>query len=166
MSILVSLPVLGLLVILQSSIVSRVPLLYGTADLVILALAAWAVQERVRTALHWGVIGSLLVSIVSAVPLGAVLGGYLSTTIIASLLRQKVWQIRLLAMLAATFFGTLVTHGLTIFFLRVSGAAIPIIEAFNLITLPSVLLNLLIAVPMYAFISDLASWIYPEEIEI
>ena len=69
-------------------------------------------------------------------------------------------------MLAATFFGTLITHALTVFNLRLNETAIPILESFNIITLPSILLNLLVAVPMYALIGDLANWLYPEEIEL
>jgi hypothetical protein len=166
MATLIALPVLGLLVILQSAVVSRVPLLFGTADLILLALVAWAVQERVTSAWQWSIIGGLLVSFASAMPVSAVLAGYLLATGVALLLRQRVWQIRLLATLAAAFFGTIITQAITVFYLRFNGADIPILEAFNIITLPSALLNLAVAVPMYALISDLANWLYPEEIEL
>jgi hypothetical protein len=166
MATLIALPVLGLLVILQSAVVSRVPLLFGTADLILLALVAWAVQERVTSAWQWSIIGGLLVSFASAMPVSAVLAGYLLATGVALLLRQRVWQIRLLATLAAAFFGTIITQAITVFYLRFNGAGIPILEAFNIITLPSALLNLAVAVPMYALISDLANWLYPEEIEL
>lgn len=166
MATLIAVPVLGALVILQSAVVSRVPLIFGTADVILLALIAWAVQERVTTAWHWSVIGGLMVTFVSAVPTSVIMGGYLLATGITVLLRFRVWQIRLLAMLAATFFGTLVTHALTITALRLNESTIPILESFNTIILPSILLNLLAAVPMYAIISDLANWVYPEEIEL
>jgi hypothetical protein len=166
MATLIAVPVLGALVILQSAVISRVPLISGTADLILLALIAWAVQERVTTAWHWSVMGALMVSLVSASSASMTLGGYLLATGIAVVLRYRVWQIRLLAMLAATFFGTIVIHALTIISLRLNETAIPILESFNTITLPSILLNLLVAVPMYALISDLANWLYPEEIEL
>lgn len=166
MAILVAVPVLGLMVILQSAIISRMPLLHGTADLVMLALLAWAVQERVKTTFHWGLIGGLLVMVVSAVPFGLALLGYPIAAGMARLFRRQVWQLPLLAMLVATFAGTLLLHSLTILGLRLEGVAIPWLEAFNVITLPSALLNLLLAVPMYALIGDLANWLYPEEIEI
>ncbi len=98
MATLIAIPILGLLLILQSAIVSRIALIQGTADLVLLALVAWAVQERVRTAWQWSIVGSLLVSVVSAVPLLAILAGYLLTTLIAVLLRQRIWGVRILGM--------------------------------------------------------------------
>jgi len=50
--------------------------------------------------------------------------------------------------------------------LRVAGTPLPFWEAINLVTLPSVLLNLVLAVPFYAVFGDLAYYLYPEEIEV
>lgn len=166
MATLIAIPILGLLLILQSAIVSRIVLIQGSADLVLLALVAWAVQERVRTAWQWSIVGGLLVSVVSAVPFLVILAGYLLTTFIAVLLRQRIWGVRILGMFTATFIGTLITHALTIAALQLSGTPISWDTALNTITLPSALLNLILVVPMYALIGDLANWIYPDEIEI
>ena len=166
MAILAALPTLVVLVILQVSVASRIPLLHGTADLVLLALLAWAVQERVRTAWHWSLMGGLLVSMLSVVPQGVYLIGYLAATGIALAFRQRVWRVPLLAMIIATFLGTLILHSLEIVALNFTGTQIPWMEAFNQITLPSAILNLLLAAPMYALIGDLAGWVYSEEIEL
>jgi hypothetical protein len=40
-------------------IASRIPLLHGSADLILLALVAWALQKRVNTAWQWALIGGL-----------------------------------------------------------------------------------------------------------
>ena len=69
-------------------------------------------------------------------------------------------------MLVATFLGTLVTQGLALGALRLTGDPLPILQAFNLITLPSILLNLILAIPAYALLGDLAGWLYPEELEV
>ncbi|MCI0553663.1 MAG: hypothetical protein L0287_22170, partial [Anaerolineae bacterium] len=66
---LIALPVIILAVILQTAIVSRVYLLSGIADLPLVMLAAWALQEEVETAWHWAVATGLLVGFVSALPL-------------------------------------------------------------------------------------------------
>jgi hypothetical protein len=50
--------------------------------------------------------------------------------------------------------------------LRITGTSLPFLNALNLVTLPSVVLNLLLAIPVYAIISDLAKWIYPEQLEM
>ena len=166
MAVLVAIPILVILVILQSTVVRLVPLLHGTADIVLLAIIAWAVQDRVTTAWYWSAIGGLLISIASALPIGVALVGYFLATGVALAVRRWIWQVPLLAMLVATFLGTLITHGLAIFTLNLAGTPIPWREAINIIVLPSLLLNLALAIPMYALITDLANWVYPEEIEI
>ena len=166
MSTAIALPLLGLLLILQSSLISRIPLLHGTADLILLALLAWSLQKRVQTTWRWVIIGGLLVNLVSALPLGVPLAGYALAAGLALLLRKRVWQAPILAMFLATFAGTLLTQAVAYLSLRVLGSSIPVLEAFNQVFLPSVLLNLLLAVPMYALIGDLASWLHPEEIQV
>jgi cell shape-determining protein MreD len=166
MPVLIAIPILGLLVILQSALASRVQLLQGSADLLLLALVAWAVQERVKTSWHWAVIAGLMMGVASALPPGAALVGYLAATALALAFRRLIWQVPLLAMVTGTFLGTVLTHAVDIAALRFTGSTIPWLQALNLVTLPSALLNLLLAIPMYALLGDLAKWVYPQEIEI
>jgi hypothetical protein len=166
MAVLLSIPILAFLVVLESAIFSQVRLLYGSLDLVLLALVAWTVQERVKTAWQWSLVAGLLVGVVSAVPALAILLGYLLATGAALLLRRVFWKRPFLAMIAATIAASLITQALAFGALRFTGTVIPLIEAINLVALPSVLLNLLVAIPVYALIGDLAGALYPQEIEI
>lgn len=166
MAIVLAVPILGLMVILQSAIFSQVQLLYGTTDLVLLIVVAWAVQDKVTTAWHWGVIAGVLASLATAVPAIAIIPTYVAVTGVAIYIRRIFWQRPLLAMVTATLLATLISQIITVGVLVFNGSSIPVIEAFYLITIPSALLNLLLAVPVYAVIGDLASWLYPETIEI
>ncbi len=58
-AILTAIPVLVLTVILQTSIASRIMLLSGNADLVLLVVVAWGLQERAQGAWIWAVGASL-----------------------------------------------------------------------------------------------------------
>jgi rod shape-determining protein MreD len=166
MATLLSLPILAVLVIAQSAVVSRVTLLQGSADLVLLVLVAWGLQPRVQNALIWAAVGGLLISFPTALPLGIPVAGYLAATILALILRRRVWQVPVLAMLVAIFLGTLITQGLAWVSLRILGVPLPALQSFYLVLLPSLLLNLLLAVPVYVLAGDLAGWLYPQEIEI
>jgi rod shape-determining protein MreD len=166
MATFIAIPILTSLMILQSGVVSRIPLLHGTPDLLLLAIIAWALQKKVQTAWHWCIIGGILFSLVSALPFGAALLGYLLATGIALLLRQQVWQAPILAMLVAILLGTFISHSVSLIALRVIGDPIPVLPALNLIILPSIFLNLILAIPAYALLGDLANWLYPEELEV
>jgi rod shape-determining protein MreD len=161
--ILVALPVLGLAVILQTAVISRMNLLSGSADLLLVILGAWALQERVRSAWIWGVAAGLLVGIVSAVPWYIYLVSYLAVVGAARLLTRRIWQAPLLAMFAITFTGTLVLLMLTFFYRSVFEIPLTLSQAFIEVILPSVLLNLLLAIPVHTVVHDLVQRLYPGE---
>jgi hypothetical protein len=79
--------------------------------------------------------------------------------------QRRVWQAPLLAMFAVTFAGTIWMHLLSFLVLRFLGYLLPFGDVLGLITLPSLLLNMLIAIPVYAWMRDLAHWVYPSESE-
>ncbi len=164
MATLLAFPILGALLILQISLLSRFPLLQGSADLVLIAIIAWALQKRVQTAWRWSIIGGLMVGIVSGLPFWVGFVTYPLAVGISLLLRQRVWQVPLLAMFIATFLGTLVSHLITFAVLQIAGTAIPVQQTFYLITLPSIVLNLILAIPIYYILADLANWLYPSEL--
>jgi len=82
----------------------------------------------------------------------------------AQVLQRRVWQAPLLAMFAVTFAGTIWMHLLSFLALRFLGSPLPFGDVLGLITLPSLLLNMLIAIPVYAWMRDLANWVYPSEV--
>ena len=166
MATVIAIPILLISVILQSAIVSQSPLLHGSADLVLLVITAWALQERVRTAWQWSIIGGLMIGYISMVPIGIPIVAYLATTGLALALRRRIWQIPFLAMLVVILSGTLLIQLSTAIFLNISGTALPWLGVINQVVLPSLLLNLLLALPIYVVIRELADWVHPEEIEI
>jgi rod shape-determining protein MreD len=157
---IIAIPVLGLAAILQSAIISQFPLLGGTADLVLVLVAAWALQEGVTTGFQWAFLASVLVSLVSSLPWVIHFACYTGIVLLAMGLQRRVWQVPLLAMLSITFFGTLILHVLTMGYLNLSGATVPLADSLGLITLPSVLLNMLIAIPVFGLSRDLAGWVF------
>jgi cell shape-determining protein MreD len=166
MAILIGILLFGGLAIIESAVTSRMPLLHGMVDLILLALTAWALQERVKSFWQWGLIGGLFATLTSALPFGVYLGGYLLIIALARLLRRQVWRVPFMAMLVTVFVGTLLVQGLAWGALVLFGHPLPIISALNLVIVPSLLLNLLLAVPVYVLVSDLAKWLYPEELEV
>jgi cell shape-determining protein MreD len=162
-AILTAIPVLGLVMMLQISIASRIMLLSGNVDLLLLVVAAWGLQERVRAAWIWGLVASLLAGLVSGLPWYIYLIGYLSVVGVARLLVHRIWQAPLLAMFAVTFIGTLELLMLTFVQRTIFEVPLAFGEVFSQIILPTVLLNLLLAIPVHGLMRDLADRLYPEK---
>lgn len=158
---LIAVPVILLAVLLQSAIVSRVTLLSGIADLPLVMLAAWAMQDEVETAWQWALALGVLVGFVSGLSWVVPLLSYLLVIVLAQVLQRRIWQAPLLAMFSITFLGTIGLSFFSLVAMRLSGIALSITAVFGLLTLPGILLNMLLAIPVFAIMRDLARWVYP-----
>lgn len=158
---LVAVPIILLAVILQSAMISRIYLLSGFADLPLVMLAAWALQEDVDSAWHWAAAMGLMVGFVSGIPIYVPVIAFVLVVAMAQVLQRRVWQAPLLAMFSVTFLGTIIINTLSYIALSVSGVSMPVEDVLGLLILPGVLLNMLLAVPVYAIMRDLARWVYP-----
>ncbi len=163
---LISIPTLIIAAMVQTVVLGRVQLVNGKADLVLLVIIAWSLNQRVRSAFFWAILGGLIIGFISATPFYLPILIYLSITVGLRLFIRQVWQAPLLAMFAATIIGTLLQHMVFFITTRTTGASFTLLESLNLVTLPSLLLNLLLSLPVYALVLDMASRLYPVESEI
>jgi biotin transporter BioY len=109
--------------------------------------------------------GALFIGLFSSLPLFVYVFSYGLATWVAFLFHRKIWQAPLLIMLGVTLVGTIIEHGLSMLMLQLNGTPISFFTGFTKITLPSVLLNLLIAIPIFAIFRYLARKMYPEKQE-
>ena len=158
---LIAVPVIVLAVMLQSAIVSQITVLKGFADLPLVMLAAWALQDEVDSAWHWAIATGIFVGFVSGILWIAPLAGYLVVVALAQGFQRRVWQAPLLAMFSITFIGTIASNIITLVVLRFSNVVLPLGDALSLIILPVILLNMILAIPVYTVMRDLARWVYP-----
>lgn len=157
---------LVVLFILQTTIFSQARLVSGTADLILLFLAAWSLQEQVKNSWYFATIAGFLISLVSAMPFFVPIIGYLGVVGISKGLQKQIWRTPLLAMLMVVLLGTFFQHSIYIIALQVTGAQIPWDQSLDRVILPSALLNLIFALPIYALAKDLAGRITPQEVEV
>lgn len=151
--------------ILQTTIFSQTPLVNGTADLILLFLAAWSLQEQVKNSWLWTILAGLLISVVSAMPFFAPLIGYLGVVGISMLIQRRVWRVPILAMFIVALLGTIFQQAIYVVALQVIGAPISWGESLDRVILPSALLNIIFALPVFAVVHDLVGRIYPLEVE-
>ena len=134
-------------------------------DVVLVAVIAWALNNRVKTGWLWGIMAGVAVGFVSALPFVAVLACYIAITGFARYLQRRVWQAPLLAMFMTTLLGTLMMAGIAILNLSFDSGGFSLQMAFSQIVLPTVLMNLMISLPIHFIFIDFADWVYPLEEE-
>jgi rod shape-determining protein MreD len=149
--------------LLQTALVSRITLLSGHADLVLVLVVAWALQERVRYAWICGAVAGLVVGAISGAPWFIYLLVYLGVVVMARLLTRRIWQAPLLAMFAVTFSGTIALTLFTFLYRFLFEITQSLDVVFIQIIMPSILLNLLLATAIHPLMRDLAGRIYQKD---
>ncbi len=149
--------------VLQMTAISRINFLNGSADLILLAIAAWGVHEKNSNAFIWAFVGGLMISLATAMPSFSPLVPYIFTALVARLFSKRLWQAPILALILTTIAGTIFQHIFYIFLLQITGIPLNFAEGVGNVTLPSLLLNFFFLFPVYVIIGDIWKWVTPEE---
>ena len=151
---------------MQSAVFSRLNLLNGKLDVLFLFVIGWSLQPRVKARWLWAAVGGLIATLLSAMTPGVLLLAYMLTFVIGSYIQQHFWKQPSLAMLAAVFIGVVIIHLFSYVAVSLISGLQPVREVLNFLLLPSLLLNILCAFPVYLVVKDMASWLYPEELKV
>jgi hypothetical protein len=149
--------------LLQITLVTRITLLQGMADLVLLVMLAWMLQPGNQADWKWGIPAGLFIGYASALPDWLMVACYVAAAGLCQLLKLRIWQVQLLTLLSSTLLGTLVIHLMTLIYLFLTAHPIDALEALNLITVPSMLLNLILVLPINAIIGELTKLVSPTQ---
>lgn len=160
---ILGIPFIAILVILQSSVVSRLNVSYGQADLVLVFLIAWALQDNTKQSIWWAIAAAILISFSSALPMYIYLLAYIGITIIALAARKKLWKVPLVTQMVICFIGTLLLQMISYGYVYFTQTSLPFYESLIQIILPSAAMNMVLGIPVFIIVKDLASIVYPRQ---
>jgi hypothetical protein len=163
---LTALLLLSVAMVLQNTIVTQVQLLFGAADLVMVVLLSWILHSEEESQLWFGLAGGLLVGISSALPFWLPMISYTFLVWIVTVARRMIWQVPIWLLLISTFLGSLLIYGVEVGYLWVAGVPLSLIEVLNNVLLPSLVLNMILVLPVYALIGEIAKVVNPKEVEV
>ena len=163
MGTIIAIPILLVVSVLQMVIISQLPLLHGNADLLLLTILSWGLNEKAKNVYIIAIFAGLLVGFISAVPFPLPVLIYIAAAWISRQIHSRIWQSPFLAMLLITFISTIFQHMLTIVVLQVMDIKIPFLMSVKEVTIPSLVINLILALPIYLIISDITRWAFKEE---
>ncbi len=144
-----SIPVLTLAVILQSTLVPEARISGGMPDLVFLTVLAWGLLAGFQVGIVWAIVGGVLQDLVSSAPLGTTSLALVVVVAAASLILGQVNPRNLLYASLAALVGTPALHLLMLLVLLATGQNYPLIDTLLHITLPSAIYNLIVMIPVY-----------------
>ncbi len=166
MAYAVGLPLMALLAILQSAVVSQLRLADGQADLVLVAVVAWALTGRWQEAMVLGLAGGLFLDLLSALPLGSTALALVLVAYVVSLTEGRLWGAHLLTPLGVVFAASLFFSAYMLLASVIVGARVDLPSLGSRVLLPELFLNMLLAIPAAQLASALNRALFPPEVEI
>ena len=164
MTYLIGIPAIALLAVLQISLISHLRLLDGRPDLVLLAVVAWALTGRGHEAMILGFAGGLFLDAFSAVPLGVSSAALVIVAAIVSYSEGQFWGINPIMQLAAVLVGSVAYYSAIIFSLVATGQPLDLQLAFGRIVLPSLFVNMVLALPTVQLAEGLHNLLHPPRV--
>ncbi len=165
MSLYAIVALLGLLAVVQSSLLTRVDPSTLHPNLMLLTVIAWALQRGSREGLTWGFIGGLALDIVSGVPLGLNALVLTAAGYLAGLGEARVFRTNFILPILIIAALTVFTYGAEFAYLLLSGRSAPIEEAALYVLAPSLVLNLIASPLVFRPIAWLSRSIGREQLQ-
>lgn len=157
---------LGIATILQTSVFSRIILIQGRIDLALLIFLGWVLREEATGLWQWAIVAGVLMGIASELPIWLPVVAYLLIASLINMLKKRIWQLPIMSLFVITLIGTFLMLAIQLLYLIIVGSPIQIESAFNLVILPSMLLNMLITFPIYGIMGEIMLRIYPQMEEV
>lgn len=162
----ISLPVLALAAILNTTVLAEFRLGGGGPDLVLMLVVAWALLADLREAMLWAVVGGVMQDMLSVAPLGASALGLVVVAFAADTAFGQLSRRNLLIPPLVAAIGTVVYHLGLIAVLRVDGMAVPVGRALTYVTLPAVIYNTVLMIPVYRAVGALHHALQPRRVRL
>ena len=164
LEVIVGLPIFAIAAFLQVSVFSKIRLLNGAVNLVLVCLIVWSINSSTKYSWIMAVWSGLLMSFVSAMPLKSYMWFNLGIWGLIWFIKKRVWQMPMILTLFVTIVGTLLEALLTLGLLTLQGANLDYLLSLNRVIVPSLIMNLLFTIPVYAFLNDVINTIYINEV--
>lgn len=151
--------------VLQMSVFSQWKILSGSADIILLFIIAWCLQDRSKRLWLLVIVMAGIAGTVSALPSYIPIIVYLMVYRVSRLVQTRLMQSPLLGMLVLTFGATLLQVILSLAYLFVTQVGLNFSDALVEVALPSVLLNMLLAIPVHAIVREISHYAFPKGAE-
>lgn len=144
-----SLPVLALAVILQTTVVPQVRLWDGGPDLIFLCVLAWSIHAPLEEGVVWALVGGILQDLMSVAPLGMSSFGLVLLVFGVYGLARQVQGIGILLLFGLALAGSFFQQTLNWLWFVIWGFQVDLLEDFNYVIIPTIIYNTALILPVY-----------------
>lgn len=163
---LIGIPLMAILAVFQSTILSHVRLLDGRPDAVLVAVVSWSVAGRANEAIGWGFIGGVFLDLFSGVPFGSTSIALVVIAYLISFPEGRFWESHVVMPLGVMLVASTIFHTLGIGTLLLIGQPMDLNDALTRVLLPSTFINLVLILPVLQVANGLTQRLFPPEVKI
>jgi rod shape-determining protein MreD len=163
---LVGIPLMALLAVLQSTILSHIRLLDGRPDAVLIVVVAWSIAGRTNEAMVWGFVGGLFLDLYSGVPFGSTAIALVTVAYLVSFPEGRFWESHVVMPLGVMLVASTLFHVFGIGTLLIVGQPMDLEGALTRVLLPSTFMNLVLILPVLQIADGFAQRLFPPEVKI
>jgi rod shape-determining protein MreD len=145
-------PLLIVAALLQATVIPQIRVFGGEPDLVFLVVLAYAIRAPFDEGVVWALFGGIVHDLLASTPTGTTALALLIVVFVLDRLRTQIAGVGFLSRIGLTLIGTLIVKGVTILVLSLIGYGTRSVEALTYVVLPSIAYNLVLIVPVYAFV--------------
>jgi rod shape-determining protein MreD len=160
----IAVPLMALLAIVESSVLSRFPLAGVTPQLLFVIALAWGIHRGPEEGLIWAFIAGLFTDLFSLAPLGISSLAFMAGVGIPVLLQQVLPPRRLLVAVFSAALGTVIYLTVYAIALRVFGFGASVRGLID--TLPLIVFHAVLIVPVYLLLASLLRVLRPRRVEL
>ncbi len=165
MTIYLVVPLLTIVAILQSTLVSHFRIWGVSADLPLLVVVSWGLLRGSREGLIWGFIAGVAVDLFSGAPFGAATFGLMAAGFLSGLGQSTVFRSQLFLPLIAMLLATIVYDILFMLVVWISGYPVSWLDSLFRLVLPSAVLNAVLTPVVFVIMRWLNTRFGREEME-
>jgi len=167
MSLHIGVPIFFIAALLQAAVLPQFRVFEGQPDLVVIVVLAWAILDQGQEGLFWAFVGGLALDLFSGAPFGISSLALMLVAYVVSQANAQLYRVNVVPPILLTAAGAFAYHVLYLILLRfLVGYAVVWAEALLYVTLPSVIFDLLLIVPVLQVLARVYDAIHPRQVSI
>ncbi len=144
-----SIPILVIAAILQSTVIPAIRIGSGGPDLIFMLVLSWMMLADTQEGIVWAMVGGITQDLVSGLPTGTSALALVIVAFLVNLVFGPIARNNLIIPPVVIAAGTVFYHLLLIGLLAVLGRSVPISYTLTYVTFPTLLFNVILCLPVY-----------------
>jgi rod shape-determining protein MreD len=144
-----SLPILLVAAILQSTIVPEIRIGSGGPDLILMLVLSWTMLADIEEGVYWAVVGGVIQDLINGIPTGTSALALVIVAFVVSMALGPIGRSNLIIPPLVAVAATVGYHVLMAALLAAFGRSVPLVYMLTYVTLPTALFNIILMLPLF-----------------